>query len=272
MPELPEVEVTLRGITKPLLHHRIKKVTLGTHKLRLPLDPKLATLEGAEIDSMQRRAKYIVIKTSQGSVILHLGMTGHLRVRDDFEGLLKHDHFAVTTEEGLSVVLNDMRRFGLVKFVAPGDDPLEDKVFQGMGPEPFSEDFNPRYLYQTLQKRSLAVKVALLDSKVVVGIGNIYASEVLFETGIDPRRRADSLTEDECGKLCLQIKDILQRSIQKGGTTIRDFSGADGKPGYFVQNLKVYGKPGEPCPACGTPIERIEQGQRHTFFCPVCQK
>ncbi len=272
MPELPEVEVTLRGIKKTLLHHRIQKVTLGTHKLRLPLDPQLATLEGARIESLQRRAKYIVIKTAQGSVILHLGMTGHLRVRDDFADLLKHDHFAITTEEGLSVVLNDMRRFGLVKFVKKGDDPLEDKVFQGMGPEPFADDFNQNYLHQALQKRSLPVKCALLDSKVVAGIGNIYASEVLFEAGIDPRRRADSLTVDECKKLCLQIKDILQRSIQKGGTTIRDFSGADGKPGYFVQNLKVYGKPGEPCPVCAGPIERIEQGQRHTFFCPVCQK
>lgn len=273
MPELPEVEVTMRGVRPALLKHQVRRVYVGEKRLRLPLSPELKNLEGATVTALQRRAKYILATTTQGSLVVHLGMTGHLRVLPEETSPVLHDHFALVMDDGREILYNDPRRFGLVVYVKEGEDPLTTLPFlKDLGPEPFSEGFNGAYLFEKFQKRRLPVKQVLMDNKVVVGVGNIYACEVLFRTAIDPRREARSLSPEECAQIVQEVRVLLEESIARGGTTIRDFSGADGKPGYFVQNLNVYGHKGEPCPRCGTPIEYIEQGQRHTYFCPHCQR
>lgn len=272
MPELPEVEVTKRGISNVLLHHSIKDVFIGDKKLRQPLSPDLKKLIGAQVDTIERRGKYIIVYTNQGSLIIHLGMTGHLQIIESSKPRITHDHFELMLDSGMSVRYNDTRRFGLVLYVPEAQDPLSYKVLADLGPEPLEPDFTAEVLVNRLAKRTCSLKQALMDSKVVVGVGNIYANESLFLSHLDPRRKANSLTLDEAQVLVANIKEILTQSIASGGTTIRDFEGADGKPGYFVQNLKIYGRAGEKCPVCGTPIESIMLGQRSTFFCPQCQK
>lgn len=273
MPELPEVEVTRRGIAPALSHSTIVKVTHDDCRLREPYSPELEHLAGAKVTSVERRAKYILIYTDKGTLVLHLGMTGHLKVQDADAPEVKHDHFALYLDNGKVIRLNDIRRFGLVLYFRPGVNPLtECRFLKDLGPEPFSAEFTPEYLYGKLQKiKRVAIKPTLMNSRIVVGVGNIYACEVLFQCGIDPRSRACDVTLELCRQLCEVIRSTLAKSIEKGGTTIRDFSGADGKPGYFVQNLWVYGHAGEKCRRCGTIIERIEQAQRSTFFCPHCQ-
>ena len=271
MPELPEVEVTMRGVTPALKDSTIVDVFKGDKKMRIPLSDDLYKLVGAHVLSLSRRGKYIIVTTTKGSFIIHLGMSGHLKVVDKDSPLILHDHFALTLDNGKAVRLNDPRRFGLVAYVNENEDPLKSPVLQNLGPEPFSEDFNATYLMDTLKKRSIPIKVAIMDSKVVVGVGNIYASESLFLAGISPLRKANSLTKEECEKLVVVIKDLLKESIKSGGTTIRDFSGADGKPGYFVQHLNVYGHEGKKCPRCGHEILGLVQAQRHTFYCKHCQ-
>lgn len=271
MPELPEVEVTMRGVTPALKDSVIQSVFKGEKKLRIPLSDDLYKLKDAKVLSLQRRGKYIIVTTTKGSFIIHLGMSGHLKVVDHDAPFVLHDHFALALNNGKDVRLNDPRRFGLVAYVKAGEDPLRSPVLQNLGPEPFGEDFTAEYLHNTLKKRHIAVKQAIMDSKVVVGVGNIYASESLFLAQISPLRKASSLTLEECGRLVTVIRDLLHESIKKGGTTIRDFSGADGKPGYFVQNLNVYGHEGEKCPRCGHTILGTVQGQRHTYYCANCQ-
>lgn len=271
MPELPEVEVTMRGVSPALKGSVIKSVFKGEKKLRIPLSDDLYQLKDAKVLSLKRRGKYIIVTTTKGSIIVHLGMSGHLKVVDNDAPFILHDHFALSLDNGKDVRLNDPRRFGLVAYVKEGDDPLASPVLKNLGPEPFSDAFNADYLYNALKKRHIAVKQAIMDSKVVVGVGNIYASESLFLAEISPLRSASTITREECVKLVDVIRKLLQESIKKGGTTIRDFSGADGKPGYFVQNLNVYGHEGEKCPRCGHPILGTVQGQRHTYFCGHCQ-
>lgn len=273
MPELPEVEVTMRGVRPFLEKQRIKSVYFDEYKLREPFDPRLKTLEGATIDEVSRRGKYIIVHSTQGSIIVHLGMTGNFKVCNADAPAQKHDHFALTLESGKMVRMNDSRRFGLVRYVQPGDDPLMDKHLRDLGPEPLTPAFNGTYLHQRLQRiKRGEIKPALMNSKVVVGVGNIYASESLFSAKIHPQSIACALSLGQCEELCAVIKATLKRSIAEGGTTIRDFEGADGKPGYFVQELQVYGKDGQPCPRCGHTIEKIVQGQRSTYFCPHCQQ
>lgn len=272
MPELPEVEVTKRGIEKTLLNSVIKKVYFDDKSLRKPFSKDLYKLEGSTVTDISRRGKYIVITTDKGYLLLHLGMTGHLRVLDENEPMQLHDHFEVVTISGKAVRLNDIRRFGLVLYFPLDNSPYVNEPLKNLGPEPFSDDFNADYLFKKLNCLKKSVKQALMDNAVVVGVGNIYASEVLFASKISPERKANKVTEKECEILVSKIRKILSESIKKGGTTIRDFSGADGKLGYFVQNLFVYGHEGEPCKICNTPIKSIVQGQRSTFFCPHCQK
>ena len=272
MPELPEVEVTMRGIRPEMLHERIKKIWYDDKKLREPFSKDLHLIEGAKIDEVGRRAKYIVIKTAQGSLIIHLGMTGHLSILKKAQERKKHDHFEFELEDGVIIRYNDARRFGLIAYICQDQDPEKSRYLKDLGPEPLADDFNAFYLHQALAKHQKAVKQAIMDASVVVGVGNIYASEVLFLARIDPRRKACSLTLNECEKLVAAIKTTLARSIEKGGTTIITFQGADGKLGYFVQELKVYGHSGEPCKECGTTIESVLLGQRNTYFCPHCQR
>lgn len=272
MPELPEVEVTKRGIYPVLLNHTIIDVFIGEKKLREPLSPDLAKLKGAMVTKIERRSKYIVIYTNQGSLIIHLGMTGHLQIIKTSEPRVLHDHFELMLDSGLSVRYNDTRRFGMIVYVKESDDPYQHKALANLGPEPLEDTFTPEVLMQRLKKRTCSLKQALMDSKVVVGVGNIYANESLFLSKISPLRKANTLSLAESQVLVKNIKEILATSIASGGTTIRDFEGADGKPGYFVQNLRVYGHAGEPCPECGHSIERLMIGQRATFYCPHCQK
>src|SRR5574344_270491 len=268
MPELPEVEVTKRGIEAPLLNSKIKSVYFDDKSLRKPFSKDLYNLVNSTVTDISRRAKYIVITTTKGYLLIHLGMTGHLRVLDAGIKRELHDHFDITTEDNKVVRLNDIRRFGLVLYFPLESSPYVNEPLKSLGPEPFSDDFNADYLYSRLQRIKKSIKQALMDNAVVVGVGNIYASEVLFASKISPERKANKVTSKECETLVSNIRKILSESIKKGGTTIRDFSGADGKLGYFVQNLFVYGHEGEPCKICNTPIKSIVQGQRSTFFCP----
>lgn len=273
MPELPEVEVTRRGIAFVLEKAVIEDVFFSDKKLREPFSKDLKNLCNSKVTEVLRRGKYIIIKTSKGSILLHLGMSGHLRVALDSELLGKHDHFKLTLNNGHSIVLNDTRRFGLVKFFPPDLDPIcDDEHVKKLGPEPFSDEFNADYLLNSLKNRKLSIKQAIMDGAIVVGVGNIYASEILFSTHISPLRQANSITYEECKLIVESTKSILKKAISKGGTTIRDFEGADGKMGYFVQDLLVYGHEGELCRNCGGTIKKIIQGQRSTYFCPCCQK
>ncbi|MCR5536422.1 MAG: bifunctional DNA-formamidopyrimidine glycosylase/DNA-(apurinic or apyrimidinic site) lyase [Succinivibrio sp.] len=272
MPELPEVEVTRRGLYPHLIGNQIAAITHDEYQLREPYPQELEKLVGATITEVSRRAKYLLIQTEQGTLLMHLGMTGHLRVLPEDSPAQPHDHFALHLANHQLVRFNDIRRFGLVSYIAPHTPFEQDRHLSSLGPEPFAASFNADYLHDVLHKRKIAIKQALMDNHLVVGVGNIYANEVLFSTGIAPARPANRVTRAECEQLVEAIRSILEAAIAKGGTTIRDFSGADGKQGYFVLNLNVYGHKGEPCPRCGTPIETLTQGQRTTFFCPHCQK
>ena len=241
-------------------------------QLREPYSKDMRAIIGGRVTAVERRAKYIIIRTDRGALILHLGMTGHLRVLSQNDQSGPHDHFSLFLDSGTVIRFNDIRRFGLIVYVGPDEDPLEDKHLSGLGPEPFDAKFDEGYLFNALHRRKLPVKQSLMDNKVVVGVGNIYASEVLFKVGISPLRKSYEVKKNECRALCQAIRETLTESIAKGGTTIRDFSGADGKMGYFVQDLFVYGHKGQPCRKCGTTITSLVQGGRSTFYCPHCQK
>lgn len=272
MPELPEVEVTKLGIIDTLKAHTIESVYIGEKSLREPLSPDLLKLKGAKVIDVVRRAKYLIISTTQGSLIIHLGMTGHLKVLDKDSKRALHDHFELVMSNGKCVRLNDTRRFGLVLYVNAKDDPYTNKYLKNLGLEPFDKKFNGSYLYDKFKRKSLAIKQAIMDNHIVVGVGNIYASEVLFLSKINPQRPCNKLTLAECNSLADNIVKVLIQSIKSGGTTIRDFSGADGKMGYFVQKLNVYGHKDQECPICKTKIISTVIGQRNTYYCPKCQK
>ena len=272
MPELPEVEVTCRGLAPVLRGAVITAVYAGELDLREPLPREALTdLIGARITEVSRRGKYLLITCERGTLLVHLGMTGYFRIVPEGTPRILHDHFELTLDSGRSVRLNDARRFGLVAVVPPGVDPGTDRHLAALGPEPLSGDFDGPCLLHRLAKRRAPIKQALMDYRVVVGVGNIYASEALFRAGISPLRPANALSEREYQVLSECIAAVLSESIACGGTTIRDFSGADGRPGYFVRRLRVYGHAGEACPSCGTPIVSLVLGQRSTFYCPHCQ-
>ncbi len=272
MPELPEVEVTKLGIIDSLKDYTIESVYFGKKSLREPLSPDLLKLKGAKVIDVIRRAKYIIITTTQGSLIIHLGMTGHLKVLAKDTKLVLHDHFELVMSNGKSIRLNDSRRFGLVLYVDKDTDPYSNKYLKDLAMEPFDKAFNAAYLYNKLQHKSVAIKQAIMDNHIVVGVGNIYASEVLFLSKVDPHRPCNKISLAECKCIVKNIVKVLKQSIQSGGTTIRDFSGADGKMGYFVQKLNVYGHEGQECPICKTKILSATIGQRNTYYCPNCQK
>lgn len=273
MPELPEVEVTKMGITPSLLHSQITDIFIGNKSLRVPLSNDLKNLVGKSVTAIKRRGKYIVVFfDDDSSIIIHLGMTGHLKVLDKDEPLVLHDHLRLYLNNNKTITLNDARRFGLVIYVPKGQNPYDNKFLKVLGVEPFSDEFNAAYLKEKFAKKTIAIKTAIMDSHIVVGVGNIYACESLFLSKINPKTPCNKVSQKRLLLLVDIIKDLLEKSIAKGGTTIRDFSGADGKPGYFVQNLNVYGHKGEKCKICGHEIVSITQGQRSTFYCPCCQK
>lgn len=270
MPELPEVETSRRGIEPHILKQKVTDVIVRQKRLRWPIPASLKTqLTQQVIRQVARRGKYILLYTDAGTVILHLGMSGSLRILDKSIAAEKHDHLDICFNNKKVLRLRDPRRFGAVLWTKK--DPLKHKLLCALGPEPLSDDFTAEYLYQLSRQRKVAIKTFLMNSHIVVGVGNIYANESLFSAGINPKRSASKLSFSRYQKLVPIIKDILKRAIQQGGTTLRDFTQQDGKPGYFQQTLAVYGRTGDPCTQCGNPIKQITQAQRSTFYCTHCQ-
>ena len=270
MPELPEVETTRRGLAPHVIGHVITDVVIRNRRLRWPVPRGLKTkLLGQKLLELERRAKYLLFRFQHGTLILHLGMSGSLRVSAGGQPSGKYDHVEVGFQSGARLRLRDPRRFGCVLWTA--GDPLRHALLAGLGPEPFSETFDSEYLYRKSRGRKQAVKTFIMDSRIVAGVGNIYASEALFYSGIRPQRAAGRLTKQQCGKLVWAIREVLQKSINAGGTTIRDYASGEGQPGYFTLELKVYGRAGEPCDHCGQPIKQTRIGQRSAFYCVQCQ-
>jgi formamidopyrimidine-DNA glycosylase len=271
VPELPEVETTRRGIRRALRGRRVSEFVLRNHKLRWPVDRALAkTLPGQAVRDVHRRAKYLLIEFDRGTLIAHLGMSGSLRVMPVEAPWLKHDHYELRLDDGRGLRFNDPRRFGSLHWVT--GDPLEHPLLASLGPEPLDEEFDGAHLAARARRRKVAVKQFLMDQRIVVGVGNIYASEALFRAGIHPRRAAGKVSGERYVRLAKAVKTVLGEAIQQGGTTLRDYVNADGTPGYFRQKLYVYERDGQPCRRCGTPIRKLAQGQRSTYFCPSCQK
>lgn len=271
MPELPEVETTCRGIKPHIENNLISKVVVRNRNLRWPIPKGLnAKLKNKKITSVTRRAKYLLIETEVGTLIIHLGMSGSLRIIGTNESVEKHDHFELQFENGLCLRLRDPRRFGCV--IWDKDQPLKHKLLINLGPEPLGKSFNAELLFEKSRKRKISIKQFIMDAKVVVGVGNIYASESLFLAGVHPKRLTGKITKKNASDLTTAIKKILTQAIKQGGTTLKDFISSEGKPGYFQQKLKVYDRKGEPCLKCKKPIKQITQGQRSTFYCPQCQK
>ncbi len=270
MPELPEVEVSRQGISPWLLGVTVTRVRVRNPNLRWPVPAEIRDLEGWPIRAVRRRAKYLLLESELGTAILHLGMSGKLRILPLGTPPDKHDHVDIELANGKLLRLNDPRRFGALLWTR--DDPASHPLLVHLGPEPLSAAFDGDYLHARSRRRKGAIKPWLMDSQLVVGVGNIYANEALFAAGIDPRRPGNSLSLAECQRLVAEVKAVLERAIAQGGTTLRDFTRADGRPGYFVQELKVYGRAGRPCPRCGHPLAALRLGQRSTVFCPCCQR
>lgn len=272
MPELPEVETTLAGIAPHITGRRIDAVTVREGRLRWPVATDLAaTLRGQHIRAVTRRAKYLLLHTDAGCVLIHLGMSGSLRVfTPPAPPPLKHDHIDLAMDNGVLLRLHDPRRFGALLWFA--GTPEHHPLLQHLGPEPLAADFNADYLRQALAKQKRALKLALMDKRIVVGVGNIYANEALFQAAIAPTRPANSLKPAEYAALVAAIQDVLQRAIAAGGSTLRDFVNSDGRSGYFQQHYAVYGRNGQICRRCGGGIVKITQGQRSSFYCPDCQR
>jgi len=271
MPELPEVETTRRGIAPHLEGRRVRKVVVRQPRLRWPVPPRLAReLTGQRIEHVRRRGKYLLLETAAGTAILHLGMSGSLRVLDAAEPPQAHDHVDICLDNGRCLRLRDPRRFGAVLWTTR--PAAQHRLLRDLGPEPLGEAFDADYLFQRSRGRRGAIKPFIMDSKVVVGVGNIYASEALFLAGINPKTPAGRIGRARMQRLVEAIRAVLARAIEQGGTTLRDFSDSAGRPGYFQQQLQVYGRAGEPCRRCGGNIRSLTLGQRNTFYCPRCQR
>lgn len=271
MPELPEVETTCRGIAPHVIGRTVLELVLRTEKLRWPLDRDLCTiLPGQIIRSVERRAKYLLLKCDRGTIIIHLGMSGVLRIVDADVTEKKHDHVDLILTDGHTLRFSDPRKFGV--FTYTENDPQRHQFLTNLGPEPLDGNFTATYLYNLSRGKKQAIKTFIMDQKVVVGVGNIYANEALFQSGISPTRAAGRIGRQRYARLVDSIRSILQQAIKAGGTTISDFRQSDGQPGYFEQQLLVYGRAGQPCPDCDTPIKVTRLGQRSTFFCPECQR
>ncbi|HEX2668650.1 MAG TPA: bifunctional DNA-formamidopyrimidine glycosylase/DNA-(apurinic or apyrimidinic site) lyase [Gammaproteobacteria bacterium] len=271
MPELPEVETARRGIAPHLVSHRVTAVVVRDRRLRWPVPAALLKeLPGQRIEDVARRGKYLLLKTRAGTALLHLGMSGSLRITPRDTPPLKHDHVDLVMDTGKALRLRDPRRFGALLWTR--DDPGKHKLLKGLGPEPLGDELDGEYLFEASRGRKVAVKQFIMDSHVVVGVGNIYASESLFLAAIKPQRAAGRVSRKEYDALARGIKKVLTASIKAGGTTLRDFAREDGEPGYFSQRLRVYDRAGERCYRCGGTIVAKVMGQRSTYYCPDCQK
>ncbi len=271
MPELPEVEITRRGLASHLTGKNIAEVVIRNASLRWPIPENLpALLCGCTIRSLKRRAKYLLMDCGSGTLIIHLGMSGSLRILNSDTSVEKHDHFDLVLEDGTLMRLRDPRRFGAILWHS--GDALTHPLLASIGREPLEENFNAAYLYRVTRGRIKSIKQCIMDNHVVVGVGNIYANEALFRAGIRPRLAAGKLSLLRCAKLVEEIKATLGEAIAQGGSTLRDFANSDGQPGFFQLHYLVYGRGGNPCRRCGSLIKQIRQGQRSSFFCRSCQK
>lgn len=269
MPELPEVETTLRGIAPYLTGKTVRNLSITQPKLRWPIPESIQTLVGATVIGLHRRAKYLIAETNRGYLIIHLGMSGSLRVVTTAEQRRKHDHVEITLVGGVMIRFHDPRRFGAILWTTalPETHPLLSKL----GPEPLAPEFNSQHLFAATRGKKVAIKNLVMDGHVVVGVGNIYANEALFAAGVRPGIAAGRVTKATCDQIVQSIKQVLGAAIEMGGTTLRDFVNSSGEPGYFQQALNVYGRGGEPCSQCSSLIKMRVIGQRSTFYCPACQ-
>jgi formamidopyrimidine-DNA glycosylase len=271
MPELPEVETTRRGVEPHVVGRKIVALAVHEPRLRWRVSDTIADeVAGQRVRQTGRRAKYLLLELESGTLLLHLGMSGSLRVLPAETPRLTHDHFDLLLDSGVTLRFNDPRRFGSLHYTTQNvsDHPL----LKRLAPEPLSDAFNADYLWRITRKKKVAIKQLLMNSALVVGVGNIYASEALFRAHIRPKRQAKSLTRTEVAKLARAVKAVLTMAIKVGGTTLRDYVGADGNPGYFKQKLYVYERAGQPCRVCGGKVRQLTQGQRSTYYCPACQK
>jgi formamidopyrimidine-DNA glycosylase len=271
MPELPEVETTRRGISAHLTGARVTGVTVREPRLRWRVPRSLARdLSGQRITNVRRRAKYLLLDTAAGSAILHLGMSGSLRIVPAAAPLREHDHVDICFESGQVLRFNDPRRFGALLWTRT--DPLRHRLLVDLGPEPLEFNFDGAYLHEAARGRRAPVKSFLMDASVVVGVGNIYANEALHLARIHPAREAGRVSRVRYDTLANTVKQVLERAIERGGTTLRDFLRTDGEPGYFQLDLLAYEREGEACRSCGARIRRVVIGQRSSYYCPRCQR
>ena len=271
MPELPEVETTRRGITPHIIKQNIQSVIVRQPKLRWPVPEDLPLLlANSLLQKIERRAKYLLFEFDSGCALIHLGMSGSLRIVNANNLAKKHDHIDFVFQNNQTLRLTDPRRFGAVLWL--GKSPYLHSLLNKLGPEPFSDTFNGNYLHQLSRGRKLAVKQFIMDQQVVAGVGNIYANEALYLSGIRPSLAAGRISGRRYHNLSEHLKKVLEQAIAQGGTTLRDFVGGDGKPGYFKQQLNVYGRSGLPCPKCTRSLKEIKIGNRSTVFCQNCQK
>lgn len=274
MPELPEVETTKNGIAPHIQQKQIQCVTVRQPQLRWPIPSNIhLLLEGTTVKDIQRRAKYLLLhcdgESSQGWLMIHLGMSGNLRVVQPDAQIQKHDHFDIEFSDGTTLRYQDPRRFGCVLWL--GEDKDSHKLLAKLGPEPLSDSFNADYLYEKAKKRKVAVKQFVMTQEVVTGIGNIYANEALFKAGIHPQQPVGDVPHGQFVVFVEAAKAILAKAIEQGGTTLKDFVGGDGKPGYFQQSLLVYGREGQACKTCGDTLQMIRLNGRASVYCPSCQ-
>jgi formamidopyrimidine-DNA glycosylase len=269
VPELPEVETSRRGIEPWLVGRTVRQVVVRDRRLRWPVPRGIESrLRDRTISSVTRRAKYLLINTSEGTAIVHLGMTGSVFIVDRDTPAGVHDHFDVELDSGKALRFRDPRRFGSFFW---SRQPLQHPLLEKLGPEPLGDEFSGDYLWKKSRGRKVSIKQFIMNAQVVVGVGNIYASESLFLAGINPKRAAGRVARQRYELLATAIRDVLSRAIKAGGTTLRDFYGGDGEPGYFRQQLEVYDREGEHCRQCNTLISAIVQGQRSTYYCKTCQ-
>ena len=272
MPELPEVETTRRGIEPHLKGQTVKGVIIRQARLRWPITRGLNNkITNAEIKNVLRRGKYLLINTSNGILMIHLGMSGSLRIVASSNPVEKHDHFDLVFGKDQALRFTDPRKFGSVLWLGK-QRPEQHKLIKDLGPEPLNEEFSGNYLHGLSRNKKVAIKNFIMNSHNVVGVGNIYANEALFRSGIRPSRAAGKISKARCAELVKEIKAVLGEAIKQGGTSLKDFTNSDGKPGYFKQKLLVYGRAGQPCARCKTNLKEIRMSQRSTVFCPQCQK
>ena len=270
MPELPEVETTRRGIAPALTGHRVMQLQIHEPRLRWPVPPALAALCGQRIEAVGRRGKYLLLTTRKGTVLVHLGMSGSLRLVSPGTPRKPHDHVEMTLDSGLVLRFHDPRRFGCLLWLT--DDPAQHPLLADLGPEPLEDGFDGHHLWQLARRRSAPVKAFIMDSHVVVGVGNIYANEALFRSGIHPLREARRISAARYDTLATEIRRLLTWAIERGGTTLRDFVNSDGEPGYFQLELDVYGRAGAPCRQCQRQLTEVRLSGRSTVYCKHCQR